>query len=407
MTSFKISVEAIKRLVALASQGKEIASMTKPIFILNGNVMNVTLFSDRNVMEFGVDIADYVRDTGLDANADDYFSLTLDDFTSTLSKVSNSSDDVEVTFDRGMSKVTLKNATSGSKISLAVYNNQVSEDEVTSAKTAFTTLKTSKFATTNDIAITQEVVDFFETCQKFMNVTLSSNAICVNQSIAKYMDTLIVLKKTLTTPISNENKDIYIQKGLVSLVKPMIKSIGSVTAKFASDGSAVLIESTEFGFKAAMGLVDVQFEYPTDAELIQFSPQASKEIKVSVKKADLKKAFELFNGTFKAENWKFSNVSLQAPQDKLDAGKIHFEHSDFNAECFTDIDAKVLSNTETAKDTNFLFSMSCINDLLNVVSEDEVTIGMNSLEADVAHGAGFTIETPSISAICCKVAEVA
>lgn len=406
MTSFKISTDAIKRLVALTSQGKEIASMTKPIFILNGNIMDIKLFSNRNVMEFGVDISDYVKDPAL-KDEDDFFSLTLEDFTATLSKVSNSSDPVDVSFDRTNNKITLKNSETGSKISLAVYNNEVTPEEVESAKKAFETLKAGKFAKTTDVSITQEVVDFFETCQKFMNVTLSSNAICVNKSVAKYMDTLIVLKRTLTTPISDEDKDIYIQKCLVSLVKPMIKSVGAVSAKFAEDNSAVMIESTEFGFKAAMGLVDVQFEYPTDDELIQFSPEESKEIKVSVKKADLKKAFDLFNGTFKAENWRFSNVSLQAPKDKLDEGKIHFEHSDFNAECFTDTDAKVLLNTETAEDTNFLFSMSCLNDLLNIITEDEVVIGMNSLEADEAHGAGFTVETPTISAICCKVAEAA
>jgi hypothetical protein len=407
MTSFKVSVDSIKRIIALSSQGKEIASMTKPIFIVSDGLMDVNLFSNRNVMEFKVDISDYSRDTTLDASSDDFFSVTIDDFASTLSKVSNLSDTVEVSIDRTSNKITLKNSETGSKISLATYSSQVTPEEVTSAKTAFENLNKTKFAKTNDISITQEIIDFFDTCQKFMNVTLSSNAICINKSIAKYMDTLIILKKTLSNPVSDADKDFYIQKNLVSLLKPMIKSVGTVNAKFSEDDSAVLIESTEFGFKAAMGLVDIQFEYPTDEELVQFSPEETQEIKVSVKKEDLKKAFELFNGTFKAENWRFSNVSLQAPQDKLDAGKIHFEHSDFNAECFTDIDAKVISNTETAKDTNFLFSMSCLNDLLNVVSESEVTIGMNSLEADVPHGAGFTIETPTISAVCCKVAQAA
>jgi hypothetical protein len=245
MTSFKISTDAIKRLVALTSQGKEIASMTKPIFILNGNIMDIKLFSNRNVMEFGVDISDYVKDPAL-KDEDDFFSLTLEDFTATLSKVSNSSDPVDVSFDRTNNKITLKNSETGSKISLAVYNNEVTAEEVESAKKAFETLKAGKFAKTTDVSITQEVVDFFETCQKFMNVTLSSNAICVNKSVAKYMDTLIVLKRTLTTPISDEDKDIYIQKCLVSLVKPMIKSVGAVSAKFAEDNSAVMIESTEF-----------------------------------------------------------------------------------------------------------------------------------------------------------------
>lgn len=404
MTEFKISSEQIKKITALASQSKEIASVTKPIFILENNKLGVYLYSDKNFMKFDADVTDYVKDPTL--VGEDYFSLVLNDFTSTLSKIS-SGEDVKVTVERdGTNKVTFTNAMTGSKISLTAYNSQVTEEEVSEAKDMIATAKSEKFSNTIDATITSEIINFFETAQRFMNATLSSNAICVNQKVAKYMDILIVLKKTLEEPISTSTEDIYLQKTLIDFIKPLVKSLPEgLPVKFNSEKDAVLIESAEFGFTAALGLTDIQFEYPTEEELNEFGPEDSRAIKVSINKEELKNAFELFNGTFKTENWKWSVINWQAHKNYLDSGKIHLEHSDFNAEVFTDISAKILNNSEPSENTEFLFSSSCISDLLNLIKEDELTISFNNIDVESSHGPGFIIETPSISAVCCKVTE--
>lgn len=405
MTQFKITSDSIKRITSLASQSKEIASVTKPIFILENNKLNINLFSDKNFMKFDSDITDYVRDVDLDTSEDDFFSLVLSDFTSTLTKISNG-EDVEVSVDRTTNKITFKNASSGSKISLTTHNSQITTDEVVEAKNMVQNAKQSKFVNTIDAVITPEVISFFETAQKFMNVTLSSNAICVNQSVAKYMDILIVLKKTLSTPISSSTEDIYLQKSLIDFIKPMVKTLPSgMPIKLNSEKNSVLIESTEFGFTAGLGFAEVQFEYPSDEELEEFAPNDSQSIKISIRKDELKNAFDLFNGTFKAENWKWSIINLMAWNKYLDTGKVHLEHSDYNAEVFTDVNVQVLNNTETSHETQFLFSSSCISDLLNLISEDEITMSFNSIDVESPHGAGFTLETPTITAVCCKVTE--
>lgn len=403
MTQFKINSESIKRITALASQSKEIASVTKPIFILENGKLNINLYSDKNFMKFDADVTDYTKDPTI--TDDDFFSLVLSDFTSTLTKISNGAD-VEVSVDRATNKITFKNVDSGSKISLTTYNSQITSDEVTEAKNMVATAKQGKFVNTIDATITPEIISFFETAQKFMNVTLSSNAICVNGNIAKYMDILIVLKKTLDNPISTSTEDIYLQKSLIDFIKPMIKALpNGMPIKLSKEKDAVLIESTEFGFTAGLGFSEIQFEYPSEDELKEFAPDASQSIKVSVNKEDLNKAFDLFNGTFKAENWKWSIINWQAHKEYLDNGKVHLEHSDYNAEVFTDIGVKILNNTETSDKTEFLFSSSCISDLLNLISEDEVVLTFNNIDVESPHGAGFTLETPSITAVCCKVIE--
>ena len=114
---------------------------------------------------------------------------------------------------------------------------------------------------------------------------------------------------------------------------------------FNKDRNKVLIECPTFGITSAMALLPIQFEYPTEDELKNFSPAKENEVVLTIGKDDLKNAFSLFNGTFRQELWKWETVTIDASKEYLDKGQIKVEHSDLTAECETFIPVSVSSNT--------------------------------------------------------------
>lgn len=403
MTKFKMTDESIKRLTSLGTQSKMLASMAKTVFIVGDDTLGINLYSNQNMMSFAVDIELETHEDDIEL---DYFSLDLVDFYSTVSKISQG-DAVDVLIDRENNKVTIQNAVQErpSKITLATFNTVVTQEEAEEARDAIETNIAEYFADDNEKVlpcnISAEVISFFDMAQKFMNVTQMANAVALEKNVVKYGDRLALVEKTLEANIHESEEAVYLQKHVIEFIKPFIKQSGAISTRFDESRDRILITSSEFGFSAIMALSQVQFAYPTAEDLAQFGPVEDYEKRVTVNKAELLKAFDMFNGTFKTDNWKLSTISLVV--DSNHENEILLEHSDYNAECFTTVNAEPVNVTDTNTDFSFLFSSSCVSDLLNIVSEENFELVFNSLELHEANGRGFLIETPTVKALCCKI----
>ena len=106
MTNFTINAENVKRLQTLSGQSKDLISLTKPIFCPSDGNLSVNLYSSRVTMSFSIDISNFVTTDQGELN---YFSMSIDEFNTTLSTVSNGENDVLVEVDKDNNKVTFKN----------------------------------------------------------------------------------------------------------------------------------------------------------------------------------------------------------------------------------------------------------------------------------------------------------
>lgn len=392
---FNINEQNTNRLISIIGNAKGICSTTEHYFKVTDNSLKVTLFSNSNFMEFSLDIT-----SDLNSGEEKYFKIDASNFATTITKVGKNVE-VEVGDDN---KITVKNSETKNKISLTVLDevDQATEDNI---KDMLANLKSKEFSTdTLEVKVSEDLLSFFKIAQKFMNKSLASNSICINRNVAKYADFLIILKKTLKEEAFMADEDIYLQKVIVDLIEPFAKVDDKIKLIFNKDRNKVLIECPTFGITSAMALMPIQFEYPTEDELKNFAPADDNEVTLTISKDDLKNAFNLFNGTFRQELWKWETVTLDASQEYLDKGQIKIEHSDLTAECETFVPVAVSSNTSDGV-INFIISSSCISDFLNLVDGNSISISMNGLPLNEVHGPGIKMFSDSIEAICCKIAE--
>ena len=399
MTKFLIKNENIKRLNTMYGLSKEISTITTPIFIIANNKLNVYLASSANAMNYSVDIDSYTK--GQSVTGEDYFSVSLGEMCSTLLRIAPNSD-VEVTVDRSNNKVSFVNTENKTKVSIKMEVCDLTESEVIESRDFISKEKVNTF--TNNIVtvnVTPDLCKSFDAANKFISRTTEVNAILVNGSTAKYADITAIIEKKLDSEVSSE--DVYIQKSIIDFVKPLIKT-GTVSVIFNSEKNKVYVESAEYGFSTIMTLPEVKFMLPSEEEYNAIIPEDSECVKVKVAKSELKNAFDIFAGTFKPENWRVGQITVNSSKDNLNNNKIHLEHSDYTAECFLDLPVEVISNTENKDDSKFILGSTVVNNILECAG-DEVTITYNSLEATEEHGVGFTIESENLKAVSLKYSE--
>jgi hypothetical protein len=379
MIKFKIDTDNLKRLLNLGNQAKDLTATTKPIFFIEKDKLVVRLYSLKNCMEYSSNIQ--VLEEDPDGN---YFTMSLVDFDTTLEKVSLSCTcPLNISIEKDENKVTFENAENGTKISLVIMNEQVSEEEVATATTMIQDSLDNYFTDAKEVKITQELISFMDTAQKFMNITLRTNSIAVNKNTAKYFDYSIIMQKTLAEEITG-NEDVYIRKALTDFLKPFVKVGEGITVKISAAApkfSHAYIDAADFGFKAILSYDAPSFEFPEENDILLYRPK-NNLVKVEVKKDELAKVFSMFNGTFKNSNWEWKPISIATPMDKLNSGILSCHHHDNTASCDTELSVVVLENTENSDNLNFNISSSGISDIMSIINSDTFTMEFNNNSAE-------------------------
>ena len=262
MTNFTINAENVKRLQTLSGQSKDLISLTKPIFCPSDGNLSVNLYSSRVTMSFSIDISNF---TTTDQGELNYFSMSIDEFNTTLSTVSTGEDDVIVEVDKDNNKVTFKNNKTGTKVSRAVYNAIVTLDEAKASITAVDDMRNEYLTDPITLKVTSEVSEFFETASKIMSFLKTQDAIELNGTTARYADQLVVLSKTLKNSVSDT--PVHLKKVLYDAIKPFLKITNELTVYLTKSFSIAFFESKDLGFKVVMNLEKPKFAYPEDTDL--------------------------------------------------------------------------------------------------------------------------------------------
>ena len=400
MTKFAINAENVKRLSTLSGQSKELISLTKPIFVPSDGTLSVNLYSPRVSMTFSVDIKDFSSDDSEELN---YFSMAIDEFNSTLSTVSNGySDEVAITVDKANNKVLFVNDKTGTKVSRGVFNAVVTTEEAKASITAVEDMKTEYLTDPVSLTVTDEVSAFFESASKFMNLMKNQNTISVNGDIVTYGDQLVVLKKKLSKKVSNS--EVYLKRQLYEAIKPFLKISDELTVYLTKNFNIAYFESKDLGYKAALSLEEARYAYPTEEELASVLPADNRLVRIKTTKAALKSAFVPFNSTFKStnDNWNWKATTLDSSKANVDAGKLVLRYNDYTGSAESVIPVTVESNTEGNDNGELIISIQIIEELMNLIPEEDITITYNSLPPNVANGALVKFETDTVTATAIK-----
>jgi hypothetical protein len=350
-------------------------------------------------MSFSVDITAFETTDNGELN---YFSMSIDEFNNTLATVSNGENDVLVEVDKDSNKVTFKNNTTGTKVSRAVYNAIVTLDEAKASVTAVDDMRNEYLKDPVSLEVTSEVSDFFETASKIMGLLKSQDAISLNGTSARYADQLVVINKTLSTSVSDT--EVHLKRQLYEAIKPFLKITSELTVYLTPDFSIAFFESKDLGFKAILNLEKPKFAYPEDSDLAGALPQESSQVIVKTTKSALKEAFIPFNNTFKAspESWNWKKTDLDSNAENLAHGKWVLRYENYTGSAESVVPVTVVQNTEGANNGKLIVSIMVLEELLNIVPEDDLTITYNSLPSDTMYGALMKIDSDTVKACVTK-----
>lgn len=399
MTKFTINAENVKRLSTLSGQSKDLISLTKPIFCPSDGNLSVNLYSNRVTMSFSVDISSFETTDQCELN---YFSMSIDEFNNTLMTVSNGESDVMVEVDKDNNKVTFKNNKTGTKVSRAVYNAIVTLDEAKASITAVDDMRNEYLTDPVALKVTNEVSDFFETASKIMALLKSQDAIALNGNTARYADQLVVISKNLSTSVCDT--EVHLKRQLYEAIKPFLKITNELTVYLTQDFTIAFFESKDLGFKAVLNLEKPRFAFPEDSDLEGALPKADSQVIVKTTKSALKGAFVPFNNTFKAspESWNWKKTDLDSNAANLAEGKWVLRYENYTGSAESVVPVTVVQNTEGSNNGSLIISIMVLEELLNVVPEDDLTITYNSLPSDTMNGALMKIDTDTVKACVTK-----
>jgi hypothetical protein len=328
--------------------------------------------------------------------------MSIDEFNTTLSTVSTGEDDVIVEVDKENNKVTFKNNKTGTKVSRAVYNAIVTLDEAKASITAVDDMRNEYLTDPITLKVTGEVSEFFETASKIMSFLKTQDAIELNGTTARYADQLVVLSKTLKNSVSDT--PVHLKKVLYDAIKPFLKITNELTVYLTKNFSIAFFESKDLGFKVVMNLEKPKFAYPEDTDLEMALPKADRQVIVKTTKAALKESFIPFNNTFKAtpESWNWKKTDLDSSPANLAEGKWVLSYGNYTGSAESVVPVTVVQNTEGAENGKLIISIMVLEELLNIITEDELTITYNSLSSDTMNGALMKIETETVNACVTK-----
>lgn len=403
MTTFTLSKEEINKLNSFISHGKDITSSSKYVFAPKDETLLVAMMGNSFSVRLSLVISDYNTDKQPDEL--NYFVGDINNISSTASKVLNKSDSVLITIEEesGVTRTKISNPETSTNIALTNYT-PISPSEADEVLHIFENNMNSIFSGNKYVIVPDiEFINVMSIICKSMKTSGNEvNSALVNKNEIKYCDPQGILTYTLENNISPYEKDIYIQNTVIDYAKPFMKE--GVTLTFEDSNSWVCIESQNAGFSMVLGLEPNKFQYPTEEEASYVSPETGSMVSIQVNREQLMEGLKTFDGVFRAELWRWSNIELDSSSDYLSNNQILLSHSDYNADASTIIPIQVVENTDSATDgCKFLIGSSYLNDILNLMTDDTVILSYTSGEIGEPHGTGYIIEGSKIKVICVKI----
>ena len=426
MTKFTLSKENILKLNSFISRGKEITSTSKYVFSPEGDKLTVAMMGNSFSVRFILAIENLVSDE--DPDTLNYFVGDIISIANTALRVMGSTESVDIEIEKELevTRTKISNPLTHTDIALTNYSQipimeakEVLDTFDTDMKDLFkgdtfivtptiefmnvmTTMCRSMVVSGREVNSAQISRESYEYFPKDENGVQSSTSETAYRTVIKYCDPQGIITYRLADDISPYDRDIIVQSAVIDYAKPFIKD--GVTLTFEETDTWVKIDSQQAGFTMILGLEPNLFQFPSEQEESCVIPDPTSMTTISVDREALLSGLKTFDGVFRSELWRWSNIELDSSASRLSNNEIYFSHQDYNAEANTTVPVTIVENTDPATtDYTFLVGSAYLKDILDLMTDKTITIKYSSGEIGVPHGTGFIVESSNVRVVCIKI----
>jgi hypothetical protein len=402
MTTFKISKEGVKRLNELVSYIKTFSQVAgldeKQLFFLDPATSKLEIYASgpQSFLTCRIDLTDVVVDPTF--NEDVFFTSPSSSFVTSCDKIEG--DEVSIVADhKRANKLTFKGQ-GRSTVSLSPKVNSTPK-EIKELRS-----RLDEEAASNDykngivLNLTEDFKKNFASMVAVSKVLGRTGDVEVSSKTLRAANELCIA--TFAAP-TNLTKTVYVQSNLIELLKN-----SNEIRLYGDDARKAAFEVPNKGFSALIEFGASTYEFPTDAELSGFLPEASDEVEIEVGTDDLKSALKAFDGLFDASTWRFKQVRIgYNRKDFLKTKELSVSYDDLKAECQQFLRAELVSDTSSLPSFQFTIATLHLTGALHdfISSSDKVRIKFNGLRAASPHGSGVNLRTSELDATIPKMVE--
>lgn len=410
-TSFAIpsdSLEIMKKYAKLI--GKITEAANKKIFAVSDGKLMVYVSGRQSVLNFEVDI-----DAFSSERSEDFVVVNYEKFITTAERITNQ-DPLLVTIEDDGLKLLLRSPASKSKVTLSCLDTS-SEDEVTSLREEYDTLKKDHFSSgLRTINLTDGLMDFAKVSGKFIKMTTKSNSVLVDANTVRYAD--------ITSIISYTSKDTLLESGIPgdkiivpTFVLDLVEAAGKTNRKviYSSNGQFVYFESSELNsLRFIVRVPPVQFDFPNEEEEAAIISEQANQVKLTFNRQKFMASLYLFDGIFDQVLWRWKPLMLRWNDET--PGSVNLSHSDANAEAERDCEVLEYENSTKEHQASFQFPSEFYSTVLEFgqalyksskgdPEDDTIMLEFSPAERDEDHGLGVVVTSAdgSLRAIFSKL----
>jgi len=392
MTEFKIKKDQIVRLKALNDYIKKMESFSplaeKQLFILKNDKLSI--YGTANTAGSGHIEATFDVDSKNEAS----FGLELSKFITYLEKTKADEINVSIVKD----KMTVKAKTSKIEINQALIfttPEQTVLDEI--QNNIKTKLALKEFKTPIEVKLDhKDIINDLGMMTKLQN---TNQEILVSKNYIKSADNLCIVSMQINEPEEDEvEQEILIDKDII----PIFKNIDSF--KVSSDKKYFYFDITQFGIQIIFVPKKYNWDYPTEKDLIDISPIATKQITLEVNTLNFFETLKEYSGVFDSSSWKYEQIFFRTPKGFKTKKEFELHFDNMDVEIRNTLPVEIKEDTDTKEDFEFLLPTQHLKLLENLLMR-QPTFLMKYSSTDIhdPNGIAVILENNEVSIILAKM----
>jgi hypothetical protein len=321
-----------------------------------------------------------------------HFTISAQNFITFLEKTKD--EEIEVNFDDSSILIKGKTVKSTFKQSLIVAKEQGDIDEL--SKFIAETLKIDEFKTPIEVNITayRDVITDLTSMTKLIDV---NQQIEISSTEIRAADNLNILRlKTDKDAITKEG--IFLHRDITNLFKSVD------TFQISSDKKWFYFDIVNSGIKILFVPKATSWQFPSDDDLKDIVPVATKQIELEINTEEFYNALESFEGVFDSSSWRYKQLKFKTPVGFKKDSIIKLNYDNMTNEVLTDLPVKVVSSTDATENFEFILPTLHFKSIKNLLLQNPTfKFIYSSTELSSPNGAGCVLSNGQVSMVIAKM----
>jgi hypothetical protein len=342
-----------------------------------------------------------------------WFTISLDRIVKAFLKAPNG--DILVKVDTKDQKIWTTNPTTEKKENMSLsYNKILSDAEVKEHIDEFESfIKNDTRKQEDSIHINHTLLDICNNIYKVLKIGATTDAISIGKKHVKTSDSASIIE--VTNPgkdfIDNDT-DILLDANSIPLLANILKTSEDFDLNIYKEGPATInsINLKSIGVQVIWTNKTFNYEPPSEKDYIDAIPDETNKTKIEVKRSEIKRVLEGFDGVFKPMDWKYGQVKFNWDTDINEGIVLSYETVDASRKLTFQVD-KLVENNDPEPKHSFYIPTLYLSYLLNIEDsmeeekkkEANLIFEFNSLGPRSPHGVAINIYDDTIKVCLCKL----